>query len=691
MSARVDALMELERRGKLPPEQAAALAELRRRGAAINPPPPVNPLRRMAGNIAAMVGGALDPLPMTYNAVVDTARAGNAASKRLAAAAGKNVGVPLPSLPNPIGFLPRSATFTDIAHAIDPERSQRVGVDRFIDALYQGAGGTLSGLGLGQLLAGSANATARGVGETLKSGFQGNRALAATATGTVGGVAGSEAAKSAGLGPAGQTIAGVAGGVLGSLAPSAAMSVPRAARNVRMQAAGGTQDELAERALARIAAAMEADSGSPRQTAELMDQARQAGLPMMLADTGPNMLGLSVAAAKRPGPGRQFAASQMLERQAGQQERLERAVAKTVYPEMRAEQFIDDLESLRRFQAGPQYADAFAGTTFAPESPVIDEILKTPAGKDALKEAYRIASNERRDPAALGWDFNEAGDVVFTNGKPTLQTLDYVLSGMDRVINKMRDPLTGKLNIDRRVRAVLDLRNELHDELMGNINARVPDLAQARATYAFQSGRMDAARRGMKALTASPNQNRQYWERLRNADEREAFLTGVASALRTRIRAVKDGNSASRAVGASKLDRDRLAPVIGQEQADRLGHIASLEHAMSHTRNRVLGGSQTHELGQEAAEGVGRVARFGNAVADNRIKDAVRWFIDLATFNRMTREEAAIIARMAFEDDPDALRQAFSRISMMPKSGTTPNAGSVASVLSGQASADRPD
>lgn len=99
-----------------------------------------------------------------------------------------------------------------------PDPQPQNGVERFAQNIDRGAGGLLTGVGVGGMLNNAASPVAQGVGNALTSNL-GSQA-AATVTGTTA----SQIAKEAGAGPVGQTIAGLAGG----LAVPAVQAVPGA-------------------------------------------------------------------------------------------------------------------------------------------------------------------------------------------------------------------------------------------------------------------------------------------------------------------------------------------------------------------------------------------------------------------------------------------------------------------------------
>src|SRR3546814_17876344 len=96
------------------------------------------------------------------------------------------------------------------------------------------------------------------------------------------------------------------------------------------------------------------------------------------------------------------------------------------------------------------------------------------------------------DPRGLGLAFNDAGDVVFEETPANMRTLDYIKRGLDDVLERYRDPTTGRLVMDNTGRAIDQTRRALLDEL-DNIN---PDYATASAAWAGPSQTMDSLNTG---------------------------------------------------------------------------------------------------------------------------------------------------------------------------------------------------
>lgn len=83
---------------------------------------------------------------------------------------------------------------------------------------------------------------------------------------------------------------------------------------------------------------------------------------------------------------------------------------------------------------------------------------------------------------------------------PTMKALDAAKQGLDDMLEKYRDPTTGKLNLDSQGRAIEKLRQSY----VSNLDTLNPDYSAARAAYAGPSQSLDAMNMGKRALSNDP-------------------------------------------------------------------------------------------------------------------------------------------------------------------------------------------
>jgi len=209
----------------------------------------------------------------------------------------------------------------------------------------------------------------------------------------------------------------------------------------------------------------------------------------------------------------------------------------------------------------------------------------------ALSNARRIALEEGRDPTTLGFDLDDAGEVVLTS-VPSWQTLDYVKRGLDDVIEGYRDKTTGRLALDTEGRAV----NDTLREFMRIVDAANPDYAAARAAYAGPAAEREALRRGQDALRMSPNQ---LGVNMVNASEaqRGQMQLGFQSALAEQAGRLRNNSNPFGLLDTPAMEQRLAAMAYQDEDIARLLAQRDLEGQLAGSTNRLIGNSMTAERG----------------------------------------------------------------------------------------------
>lgn len=189
-----------------------------------------------------------------------------------------------------------------------------------------------------------------------------------------------------------------------------------------------------------------------------------AGKPILAAEAlgRPGVTQLA-AVARRAGQTPDTLESNLTQRAAAMPERIQSRLQDLtgITPEAVDGDFIAHAQQLRA-KASPLYDVAYASN--APQNATLDRLLVRPSMRKAMSRAAVIAEEEGRDPTALGFDFNDAGDVIHVR-KPSMQTLDYIKRGLDDVLEGYRDGTTGKLRLDEGGRAILGTLNEYRDTI----------------------------------------------------------------------------------------------------------------------------------------------------------------------------------------------------------------------------------
>lgn len=443
------------------------------------------------------------------------------------------------------------------------------------------------------------------------------------ARGTAAGAAGGAVSGfGSGEGGFGNRALGAAGGAVvgGALGAAATVAAPILARSWTLaRNALGLQN--AERMAAdKLAQAFERD-GIPLEEAQrrIVQWQQQGAKPEMLADIGgENVRGLARSAAGTPGPGKQRAVRMLEQRRAGQGERIAADMDQTMsalpYHATR-----DELLATRQQAAQPLYEQAYQATPISPsqlqDGGALAGLMRRPSMRAAAQRALGIASEEGRDPASLGLDFNAAGDPVFAR-VPSWQTLDYIKRGLDDVLEAMRDPTSGRLVLDESGRAIQATRTA-YRTLLRNEN---PVFGQALDAYSGPSDSLDALAYGRNILTSTRIDSQAIARRVQDMTpgERAFYRAGVRQAIVDRVLNTPDGADAVRRFFSTPGMRAKLMTAFENPQDWQRFYDQTMREAnMARVENQVSPrvGSQTQPRQAEAAD-LGRDSLV-NSVAES--------------------------------------------------------------------------
>lgn len=442
------------------------------------------------------------------------------------------------------------------------------------------------------------------------------------------------------------------GAAVGGLIPAAVMGTKSAVTGIK-NALGWV--DVPEASLQRILKAMDDDGLTPVEMAQNLEKMYKAGKPAMPADMGDNMRSLGGFVAKQPGAGRKLAKDALQKRQLGQIDRITDDIKKYVSPDDLYTS-MDDLIAKRSNDAAPHYQKAYEKNFIWSDR--LEELLNRKPVQKALKNAVETIETKGGDPRALGFDFNEAGDVVYLK-TPSMEALDYIKRGMDDVIERYRDGTTGKLNLDTKGQHFNALLKDYKNELV-RLN---PDYGKALKAYSGPSQSMDIIERGRSYQRQNPEEIKRYIKGL-SPDDRELYRIGVAQKMIDVAESRVHGADKARALLGSPKKEKALAEVFGGDNKLKgLLNSFDLESTMHRTYAKATGGSPTQPLQAEAgsipsldmAQNLARGDYLGAAGSLLR-KGSER----LSGVNDRTTNE---IASVLFQDNPRALVKASSALS----------------------------
>lgn len=341
-----------------------------------------------------------------------------------------------------------------------------------------------------------------------------------------------------------------------------------------------------------------------RQTVQ---EASDMGLPFSLADADPRLRALGGSVARFSQNGRKLAEENYNPRALGQADRAVNAIDKYLAPITDIKARSADIIEGGKPVYGPLYDAAYAAPPIT--SPRMEQILNTPAGRQAAARANTIAANEFRDPKALGFVLDDAGNVMLEprvpmslttagreGGDPimqpgyTTQSLDYIKRGIDDILEPQRNPVTGKLNLDEGGRAINGVQRALLGE-MDNLN---PSYGDARAAYAQYAKQAEALNTGHKVLPSGKLPQRDFDAILarQTAETLPEARRGYATALADQVDSARLSSNPYERIYGSPQQQGKMASLF-PEGAPKFDRLYNIEKDMAATRNEVLGGSQT--------------------------------------------------------------------------------------------------
>lgn len=399
----------------------------------------------------------------------------------------------------------------------------------------------------------------------------------------------------------------------------------------------------------------------PDDVASQLSYAQNAGLPLALADTSPQLQALAGSVVRKSPDAYAMARDTLGARALGQADRAQEQIVRNFGPVANPNDISESLLQQARARSAPLY-DAFRAQP-ARTSDELQVLMQTPAGRQALENARSIAANEGRDPNALGFDLDAQGNVILRSD-PSPETLDLVKRGLDDVVGSYRNPVTGQLDLNDQGRAVEGLRQRFVSE----VDRLYPNYAEARAAYAGPASERAALQQGRDLATANPRDIQVTMGRM-TPGQQEQFKLGQRVAMSDAVDKVRYSSNPYQNIYGSPVAQERAATVFGRGPADEMRRAYETEQRMAQTAYDTLGGSPTAmrlaadeafdsplataiDTGFTIATGGG--APSIGAKAANWIKDSYRL--------GASKKKADQLAPLLFETNPEKLATALKAL-----------------------------
>jgi hypothetical protein len=431
-----------------------------------------------------------------------------------------------------------------------------------------------------------------------------------TATGAgIGGLLGGVTAFNKGEGDVGQrSMDATTGAALGTLFGGAAPLVMAAGGKgldfVKTLWRGGqTPEAVSNKANQLILQSLARDEVNLGQAASRAQQLEKKGVPDVML---PEVAGRATtqrlsAAANYPGGGIDKTADQLTKNVQQQSILLPQYFSEAAgIPRVNSTAVIDDILAKRKATAGPLYKRAYAVDAEGKilryvNNPEINKLLKLPQFKKAADSATELLQAEGVIPVGAKVDLT-----------PTVQNLDNIKRGLDDLINKQTDSVTGKVS---QLGAVyINTKKQFLDA----IDAAVPEYKAARAVYAGDTEAANSVKLGRRIVEAGEDEWRGIQKQFQAMSPSNRALSAYGALDELGIQIERAGQ----AYGGKAPDVTRFA--TGIQNAKRLEsfipskqdrvlfreRVSALQEK-AQVRNAVLSGSRTAPMAAEMQDMAG--------------------------------------------------------------------------------------
>lgn len=369
-----------------------------------------------------------------------------------------------------------------------------------------------------------------------------------------------------------------------------------------------------DRAMQRVATRMTDQNLTPAQAAGSKREASRLGIDdYSLMDVGGRSgnagtqlqrLGRNVA--DQPGQGSAILDDFVTGRQAGQYDRMTRAVGRDVSPIVPKDDVREALKKAGQRAAGPLYRQGAMDVVPVDKALKVD--LSKPSVRNAWATAEKLAAEDgvQLEPLFMNGQFNPKIEQISARTAHYLrQALDDLVGAETRIMPngaKEMSNLGGAYSITRK-------------HIDTALKAASPSYRKADEIFSRMSTYRSAIESGSKFAQRSPDQLAGTLSRL-TPESRAMYRLGAAWDMARKLGEIRDGRDIAKVFMASPADRQRLQALMGSERnLNNLMSTLRLEREMSTSFDKIIRGSRTSahlaDQTQEGARAVGDAIRSG--------------------------------------------------------------------------------
>jgi hypothetical protein len=453
------------------------------------------------------------------------------------------------------------------------------------------------------------------------------------------------------------------GGVLGGTVPIVIDKAGTIIRNMLNSAGIGDQATAASKMLASY---MQKDNLTPQEAQQALDELRRLGVPNpVIADLGANLKNLAynayVVQSKAKGSTEKFLESRLIDQP---NDIVKGLVEKAgLAKDVNGYEYLNALAESQALKASKAYPKAYS-------MDVSTQPFRTYVDRPVFVKAYEEA---QKRASVYGTPLPDLDAIRNAQSVPT-DILHQIKIGLDRVIDKETDAITGK--VSGYGRDVINVKNEFNDK----IKAINPDYAKANAEFADASRIKNSFEMGQKYQKLDPKEAASKIKAM-NPDEKEAFRLGMMADINDRVGNFKGGDFTRQIF---KSDNQKLLLRYAFDDQTKYNefsqYVKGLEQ-QSKTAKKIIGGSPTGERmtsTDQAREmaGIAESAATGNVFGLMKAAGSSL----LARSKGISSESSEMLQKKLFSADPieqRAILAELNRRAKAPKTGLLSGAAGV--------------
>lgn len=457
---------------------------------------------------------------------------------------------------------------------------------------------------------------------------------------------------------------GVFGAGIGGTVPVAIKGAGTVIRNVLTASGIGDQPGAASK---MIANALKKENLTVQEADQLLKEMERVGVPRpVLADLGKSLQDLAYSAYVVPS-GQKAATARFLESRMIDQpsDIVKGLVTKAgLGKNVNGYEYLQFLSENQKSAASAKYPEAYSKNVYAKD---FRQFMDRPVFQEAYKEAQKRA--------AVYGDTLPTLDIFLSDRKVPTDVMHQIKIGLDRIVEKETDSITGK--VTGYGRDVANVRKEFNDL----IKVKNPIYAKANAEFADNERIKSAFEIGQKYQKLDYKEALDNLKKMNDA-EKEAFRLGMMADVNSRLENFKGGDFARQIFKSDKQKSLMRYAFTDQNQYnDFVKYVDALE-GQTKTAKSLMGGSQTGErlaTSQSAAE-LGSLAQsYARGGLTGAAMDIARQ--GLARTKGISGETSAELQKRLFSVDPIEQRAILDELRRRTQTATpvglTPAAGAL--------------